>query len=190
LSEQRQEQRINHRIRVPELRVISETGEQLGILPTYKALERARDLGLDLVEINPHSRPPVAKIMDYGKFKYQQQKREKESKKAQVVIKIKEVKLRPNIDQHDFETKLNQAREFLTKGNKVKLSIQFRGREVVHRDLGKKVLDRFCQELQDVAVKESETPYDRNLKSYITVLAPQAAPKRPKPKAEEVHQEK
>jgi len=170
--------------------VISETGEQLGILSRHEALDRARDLGLDLVEISPNANPPVAKIMDFGKFLYQQQKKEKESKKLQVTIKVKEVKLRPNIDKHDFDTKLNQSREFLIKGNKIKLSIQFRGREVVHKELGKKVVDNFCDLLKDVSTKESEIPFDRNLRSMITILAPLASAKRQKQKSGELEHDK
>ena len=182
--------RINHRINARELRVISETGEQLGILTKHEALDRARELGMDLVEISPHANPPVAKIMDFGKYQYQQQKKEKESKKSQVIIKVKEIKLRPNIDQHDFDTKLNQSREFLVKGNKIKLSIQFRGREVVHKELGKKVVDNFCDLLKDVSTKESEIPYDRNIRSMVTILAPLASAKRQKPKSGELENDK
>ena len=128
--------RINREIRADKLRVVSENGEQLGIMSLRDALMRAEDAGLDLVEIAPTAKPPVAKIIDYGKFRYHQQKKEKDSKKAQIQIKVKEIKLKPNIDTHDFQTKIKHAREFLVKGNKVRISIMFRGREMLHIDLG------------------------------------------------------
>ena len=170
--------RINREIRAPRLRVITEGGDQLGILSLREALEKAEEMGLDLVEIAPTAVPPVAKIIDYGKFRYHQAKKEKEGKKAQVQIKVKEVKLKPNIDTHDFQTKLKHAREFLIKGNKVRLSIMFRGREMLHIDLGTKVVNDFCNDLSDVAVVEA-TPKLMG-RTMTTILAPSG--KRPKPK--------
>ncbi len=174
--------RINHRINAIKLRVISDSGEQLGILSRYEALKKAEEAGLDLVEISPNAQPPVVKIMDYGKFLYQQQKKEKEGKKHQVIIKIKEVKLRPNIDDHDLETKLSQARRFIEDGCKVKITVQLRGREVVHKELGEQVIFRFCDQLKDIATIESKNPYDKTLRSMITVLTPSLGVKRAKQK--------
>lgn len=147
--------RINREIRADRLRVVSEAGEQLGVMTLREALMKAEEAGLDLVEIAPTAKPPVAKIIDYGKFRYHQQKREKDSKKAQVQIKVKEIKLKPNIDTHDFQTKVKHARDFLVKGNKVRISIMFRGREMLHIDLGEKVVQQFCQELSDVSALEA-----------------------------------
>ncbi len=168
--------RINREIRADRLRVITEDGEQLGILTLREALARAEEMGLDLVEIAPTAKPPVAKIIDYGKLRYHQAKKEKESKKAQVQIKVKEIKLKPNIDVHDFQTKLKHAREFLLKGNKVRVSIMFRGREMLHLDLGDKVVQQFCTELSDIAILEA--PPKLMGRTMTTVLAPSG--KRPK----------
>lgn len=171
--------RINKEIRADRLRVISEKGEQVGILTLREALAMAEDAGLDLVEIAPSAKPPVAKIIDYGKFRYHQQKKEKDSKKTQVQIKVKEIKLKPNIDTHDFETKLKHARDFVLKGNKVRLTIVFRGREMLHRDLGMKVVDNFCQELSDIATVESAPKLMGRM--MTTILIPSG--KKPKPTA-------
>lgn len=168
--------RINREIRADRVRVISETGEQIGVMLLREALMRAEEAGLDLVEISPNAKPPVVKIIDYGKFRYHQQKKEKDSKKSQVQIRVKEIKLKPNIDTHDFETKLKHAREFIIKGNKVRLSIMFRGREMLHIDLGEKVVRQFCNELLDIAVVEA-TPKMMG-RTMTTVLAPSG--KKPK----------
>lgn len=150
--------------------MISEKGDQLGVMSLRDALSKAEESGLDLVEIAPTAKPPVVKIIDYGKFRYHQQKKEKDSKKAQVQIKVKEIKLKPNIDTHDFQTKLKHAREFLEKGNKVKITITFRGREMLHLDLGQSVVRSFCAELADVS--SIEAPPKLFGKSITTVLAP------------------
>lgn len=168
--------RINREIRADRLRVITEDGEQLGILTFREALAKAEEMGLDLVEIAPTAKPPVAKIIDYGKLRYLQAKKEKEGKKAQVVIRVKEIKLKPNIDVHDFQTKLKHAREFIIKGNKVRLTIMFRGREMLHLDLGQKVVKQFCEELSDIAVVEA--PPKLMGRAMSTTLAPSG--KRPK----------
>lgn len=147
--------RINREIRADRLRVITEDGEQLGVLTLRDALVRAEEAGLDLVEIAPTATPPVAKIIDYGKFRYLQQKKEKDSKKAQVQIKVKEIKVKPNIDTHDFQTKVKHAREFLLKGNKVRITCVFRGREMLHLELGEKIVNQFCQEVSDIAALEA-----------------------------------
>ncbi len=162
--------RINREIRAPRLRVVTEAGEQLGVLTLREALEKAEEMGLDLVEIAPTAVPPVAKIIDYGKFRYHQAKKEKEGKKTQVQIKVKEVKLKPNIDTHDFQTKLKHAREFLIKGNKVRLTVTFRGREMLHIDLGSKVVTQFCDALSDVsAIEASPKLMGRTM---TTILSP------------------
>ena len=150
--------------------MISESGEQLGVLSLREAITMAEAAGLDLVEIAPTAKPPVAKIIDYGKYRYHQQKKEKDSKKAQVQIRVKEVKLKPNIDTHDFQTKLKHAREFLLKGNKVRVSIMFRGREMLHIDLGQKVVKQFCNDLADIAVVEA--PPKMMGRTITTILTP------------------
>lgn len=162
--------RINREIRADKLRVISETGEQLGVLALREAIMMAEAAGLDLVEIAPTAKPPVAKIIDYGKFRYHQQKKEKDSKKAQVQIRVKEIKLKPNIDTHDLQTKLKHAREFLMKGNKVRVSIMFRGREMLHIDLGERVVRQFCQDLSDISTVE--TPPKMMGRTITTTLTP------------------
>jgi translation initiation factor IF-3 len=146
--------RTNRRIRARELRVIGPEGEQLGILSLETALQRAMEAGLDLVEVQPMAKPPVCKIMDYGKFKYETKKRANEAKKKQVVVKLKEIKLRPRTDEHDYDVKLRQTREFLEEGHKVKVTIVFRGREIAHREIGQKQLQEMVGDLKDVATIE------------------------------------
>ena len=146
--------RINDEIRVREVRVTSASGEQLGIMSTREALEMAEEQHLDLVEVAPNAKPPVCRIMDFGKYRYEQQKREKEAKKKQKVINIKEVKLRPNIEQHDFDVKFRNALRFIEDGDKVKVTIMFRGRELSHPELGRELLDRMAERLSEVASTE------------------------------------
>ncbi len=148
--------KVNKQIRAGKVRVIDSQGNQLGVLDTMKALQLAGEEGLDLVEIAPQAEPPVCKIIDYGKFRYQQTKKEKENKKAQHQAKLKEVKMKPNIDEHDFMVKVKRARDFLGKGDKVRVTCVFRGREIVHSSLGRKVVIKFCELLEDVASKEHE----------------------------------
>lgn len=162
--------KINRRIRAPRVRVIDQEGSQIGILPVEEALALAQESGLDLVEISPNAEPPVCKIVDYGKYRYDQTKREKENKKAQHQVKIKEIKLKPNIDEHDFITKMKAARGFLEKGNKVKVSCFFRGREMSYPERGEKVVQRMCTELEDLS--QLEAPLKRMGRSMICVLAP------------------
>ena len=138
------------------MRVVDDDGEQLGVMATRDAFERARDKGLDLVEVAPNADPPVCKIMDYGKFKYQQQKKLQEAKKKQTVIKIKEVKFRPKTDEHDYQTKLKMIVKFLDDGDRCKVTIFFRGREIVHKDRGLRMLDRVVVDTQDIAKVESK----------------------------------
>ena len=140
--------RVNERIRIREVRLIDEEGNQIGIIPTRDALDMARQRGLDLVEVAPNAVPPVCRIMDYGKFRYEQSRKERESRKNQHVVELKEVRIRPKIDDHDLETKGRQAAKFLDHGDKVKLTVLFRGREMAHPDLGKALLDQLIDQLQ------------------------------------------
>mgnify|MGYP004452382423 FL=1 len=162
--------RINEQIHIREVRVTSVTGEQLGIMPTREALRMAEEQHLDLVEVAPKAKPPVCRIMDFGKFRYEQQKREKEAKKKQKVISIKEVKLRPNIEQHDFDVKLKNALRFVEDGNKVKVTIMFRGRELSHPELGKEVLGRVAERLGDAVSIERNAKLEG--KNMTMIVAP------------------
>ncbi len=162
--------KVNTEIKAPKVRVISHTGEQVGILSIQEALLKAREAGLDLVEIVPGSSPPVCKITNFGKFRYDQTKREKESKKSQHKVKIKEIKLKPNIDDHDLETKTRQARDFIVKGNKVKVTCTYRGREMMHPEFGEKIVRKLCDDLEDVAIPEA--PSKMFGRSLSIVLAP------------------
>lgn len=162
--------RINKDIRAPRVRVISETGEQIGIMTSLDAYRRAQDVGLDLVEIAPNAVPPVVKIIDYGKFQYDQTKREKENKKASHQVKVKEVKIKPNIDEHDLNTKMKKAREFLEKGNKVKFTCMFRGREMAHPEIGEQLVQKVCEDLTDLA--SVEAPPKRMGRFIHVLLAP------------------
>jgi translation initiation factor IF-3 len=146
--------RVNHRIRIPRVRVIASDGTQIGILDTHEALRMARDEGLDLVEISPKAVPPVCKIMDYGRFKYETAKKEREERSKRTVIEVKEMKFRPKTDEHDFDFKVKHIREFLGEGNKAKLVIQFRGREIVHPEVGQSVLRRVVEACADVGQVE------------------------------------
>lgn len=148
--------RVNEAIRAREVRVIGEEGQQLGVMSGRDANKLAREQHLDLVEISPQARPPVCKILDYGKFRYEQQKREKEARKKQKVFEVKEVKLRPGIEDHDFGVKYRNAERFLKDGNKVKVTIMFRGREMSHPELGEVLLNRMADELGDLAVIEKK----------------------------------
>ena len=136
---------INEAIREKEVRVVDAAGQQLGIMSSRQALELAQQKGLDLVNIAPHAKPPVCRIMDYGKYRYEQAKREKEARKNQKTIEVKEVRMNLNIDDHDLNTKINNAIKFLKAGNKVKVSVRFRGREMAHQELGRALLERFAQ---------------------------------------------
>ena len=143
---------INERIRDREVRLVSESGEQLGIMSSREALKLAREADLDLVKIAPNAKPPVCKIIDYGKYRYELARKEKEAKKKQKTMEVKEVRLSPNIDTHDLNTKANQARKFITKGDKVKVTLRFRGREMAHVNYSKQILDSFYERLEDIAV--------------------------------------
>lgn len=145
---------INEQIRDREIRLIGENGDQLGIMSARDAMKLAREAGLDLVKIAPTAKPPVCKIVDYGKYRYELARREKEAKKKQKVTDVKEIRISPNIDENDLNTKANQARKFITKGDKVKVALRFRGREMAHMGMTKQILDDFYEKLSDVAVIE------------------------------------
>ncbi len=163
---------MNEKIRSPEVRVIGHDGEQLGIIPIRKALELAATEHLDLVEVAPNADPPVCKIMDYGKFKYQQNKRSQEAKKKQTVIQVKEVKIRPKTDEHDLQVKIRHIKRFLSQKDKAKVTILFRGREIAYSDQGMKVLERIREDLKDEIVIEQQPKMEgRNL---IMILAPKS----------------
>ena len=162
--------RINEEIHIREVRVTSATGEQLGIMPTREALRMAEEQHLDLVEVAPKAKPPVCRIMDFGKYRYEQQKREKEAKKKQKIVTIKEVKLRPNIEDHDFDVKKKNALRFLEDGDKVKVTIMFRGRELSHPELGRVLLVRMAKELADIANVERDPKLEG--KNMIMILNP------------------
>jgi len=152
--------RVNERIRVPQVRLIDTTGEQIGIIPTREALKIALDKGYDLVEISPTAKPPVCKIMNYGKYKYELNKKAKSSKKKQHVIHLKEMRLRPKIEEHDYQFKLRHVREFLEKGHKVKVFVQFRGREMAHQELGHNILQRLEENLRDLGIVEQKAKFE------------------------------
>lgn len=147
---------INEEIRSSKVRLIDDEGEQIGVIPIKEALKMAEDKHLDLVNVAPNAKPPVCKILDYGKYKYDALKKEKEAKKNQKVINVKEIRLSPNIEKHDLEVKANQASKFLSNENRVKVSVRFRGRELGHKDLGKEVLDKFYELTKDVGQIEKK----------------------------------
>ena len=149
------EVRINDRIRVPQVRVIADDGAQVGVLPVREALTLAQSKGLDLVEVSPTARPPVCRIMDYGKFKYEQNRRARKAKKKQHVTQIKEIKMRPKIEGHDYSFKMDHAREFLGERNKVKFTVTFRGREIAHQEIGHRLIQKIIAELIEYATVES-----------------------------------
>jgi translation initiation factor IF-3 len=179
--EKKQQIRINDRIRIPQIRVIDADGSQLGIMTNTDALALAQEKGLDLVEISPTARPPVCKIMDYGKFKYEESKQARKARKNQHVMTIKEIKLRPKIDEHDYNFKVNHAREFLTHRDKVKFTVMFRGREMVHMELGKRILDNAVKELADIGLVEVPAKVEgRTMTLYMVPKKDVVAPA-PKP---------
>ena len=177
----RVENRINTQITARELRVVGPEGEQLGILSRSGALDKADELGLDLVEVASNADPPVCKIMDYGKFRYQQQKRAHDAKKKQTVIQVKEVKIRPKIDEHDYQFKLNHVKRFLEHGDKAKVSVVFRGREIVHRDLGRKLLDRFIEDTKEIGEVEMMPKMEGRNMNMVLIAKAQKSEKKSKP---------
>ena len=162
--------RINEDIRVPRVLLIDQNGEKQGIMPTSSALEAAEEVGLDLVEIVPNADPPVCKILDYGKFKFQEQKKKNEARKKQKVVEIKEIKLRPNIDVHDYEVKAKAMHRFFDEGDKVKVTLRFRGREMAHQELGMKLLQKVKEETAEIAKVEAEPKLEG--RQMMMVLAP------------------
>lgn len=179
-NQSKDEHRINERIRVPQVRLIDQNGGQVGVVATVQALSMARDANLDLVEISPNSSPPVCKILDYGKFKYEKKKKEQEAKKKQVVVKVKEVQLRPNTDEHDLDYKFKNIRQFLEDGDKAKITIMFRGREVAYVDQGYKMMASLVEKVKDIAIVES--PAKLEGKKLMLILAPAPAGGAPKKK--------
>ena len=176
--------RVNERIRVREIRVIDDTGQQLGIMAPPQALAIAKQKGLDLVEISPTATPPVCRIMDFGKYQYQEQKRAREAKRHQKVIEVKEIKFRPKVDEHDYQFKKKHIERFLADGDKVKATIFFRGREMAHPEIGRRILERLVEELSEVAVAETMPRMEGN--QMHTILAAKkpaggAKPAAPKP---------
>jgi translation initiation factor IF-3 len=161
---------LNDRIRSPQVRLIGPDGDQIGLIPTQEALRRARELDLDLVEVAPQAQPPVCRIMDYGKFKYEEARKARKAKKKQHTVQVKEVKFRPGIEEHDFEFKLRHARRFLDEGNKVKATMMYRGRQITHAEIGREVLLRVAQELEEVGKIEAHPNLEgRNM---TMILAP------------------
>lgn len=163
------ELRINEQIRVPEVRLIDSNGDQLDVVSIKEAQRLAHERGLDLVEIAPKGKPPVCKIMDYGKYRFEQNKREKDAKKNQKTVALKEVKLRPNIEDHDFETKAKNGERFLKDGNKVKVTIMFRGREITHPDLGRVLCQRMAERLSEISSVEKAAKVEGRNMTMILV---------------------
>ncbi len=161
---------MNGAIRAPQVRCIDPEGEQLGVLDTREAILKAEDFGLDLVEVQPNVDPPVCKILDYGKYKYEAQKRANEARKKQKIIEVKEIKLRPNIDEHDYQVKMRNVVKFLNGGDKVKVTLRFRGREMAHQELGANVLSRVREETEEIAKIEAMPKMEG--RQMIMVLAP------------------
>ncbi len=161
---------MNERIRAPEIRLIGAEGENIGVVSPERGLALAEEAGLDLVEISPNANPPVCKIMDYGRFKYEQQKRESEARKKQKTIDIKEVKFRPNTDKHDYEVKMRNVRRFLENGDKVKVTMRFRGREMAHQQLGRDLLERVASDIEELGKVESMPKLEG--RQMIMMIAP------------------
>lgn len=164
--------RVNEDIDVPQVRLIGAGGEQIGVVTVSEAVVYADQAGLDLVEISPNADPPVCKILDYGKYKYEAQKKKNEAKKKQKVIDVKEIKLRPNIDHHDYDVKMRNMRRFLEEGNKVKVTLRFRGREMMHQQLGVNILDRVRNDVEAFAKVEQEAKMEG--RQMVMVVAPRS----------------
>lgn len=162
---------VNQQITSKNVRVVGPDGEMIGVLDLSEAIQKAEEYGLDLVEVSPNAEPPVCKILDYGKYRYEIQKKAKEAKKKQKVIHIKEIKIRLNTDVHDFDVKKNNARRFIEDGDKVKVSLRFRGREITHKNLGEEKLNQFASDLSDIAKIESATKMEG--RQLVLVLSPQ-----------------
>lgn len=165
--------RINNEITVDKVRLVDENGEMKGVVSTRDAIKMAQDVGLDLVEVSPNAEPPVCKILDYGKFKYEQQKKSAEARKKQKTVEVKEVKIRPGIEKHDYEVKMRSARRFLESGDKVKVTMRFRGREITHQEIGMGLLKQMIEELSDLSVVEMSPKFEG--KQVIMILSAKAA---------------
>jgi translation initiation factor IF-3 len=166
---QKQRVRINEQIKVPEVRLIAADGQQIGVMPVKEAMARATEANLDLVEVAPQANPPVCRIMDYGKYKYQQSKKQQEARRRQTTIQVKEIKVRPKIEVHDMDFKMRNARRFLSEGDKVKISVIFRGREIAHTDRGFRLLAQISETLGDIATVEQHPKLEgRNLSMIVT----------------------
>ncbi|MDN6196370.1 MAG: translation initiation factor IF-3 [Atopostipes suicloacalis] len=162
---------VNKQIRAKEVRLIGKNGEQIGIVSRNEALNVAEQEGLDLALVSPNAKPPVARVLDVGKYRYEQQKREQEQRRNQKVVNVKEIRLSPTIEDHDFNTKLRQGRKFIKNGDKVKVAIRFRGRAITHKDIGREVLERFAEEMKDISQVESRARMEgRNM---FMMLAPE-----------------
>ena len=155
---------------MPQVRLIDQDGEMQGVMSAREALQRAYDVGLDLLEISPNAEPPVCKITDYGKYKYEQQKKANEARKKQKVVEIKEVKVRPNIDDHDYDVKMRAMKSFIEEGDKVKVTLRFRGREMAHQELGTKLLDRVRDDTSKIAKVEMDAKFEG--RQMVMILAP------------------
>jgi len=182
--------RINHRIRVPEVRVVLDDGAMLGVMPTQQALREAEERGLDLVEVNTKATPPVCKILDFGKFKYEEKKRQREAKRKQTVVEVKEIKLRPKTDDHDLDVKVRAARRFIEAGNKVKFTVRFRGREIAHPQRAQMQLEHLREKSDDIALVEQPPTMEARAMSLIIVPKPQVLQKLASTKAKERQQQK
>ena len=162
--------KVNQNIRAKEVRVIDPEGNQVGVIPTYRALATAADYGLDLVEISPNANPPVCKIMDYGRYKYEQTKKKQEAKKKQTIFQLKEIKVRPKTGEHDLMVKIGHIKKFIEKKDKVKVTVIFRGREITLSELGRKVLEQIVEKTDDIAVVEQNPKFEG--RTLVMVLAP------------------
>jgi translation initiation factor IF-3 len=162
--------RVNEAIRAREVRLIDENGRNVGIVSRFEALERANAAGLDLVEVSPDAEPPVCKILDFGKFKYQEQKKAADARKKQKIVEVKEIKMRPSIDDHDYDVKMRSIRRFFDEGDKVKVTLRFRGRELAHQQLGMDLMQRVKADLQELAKVEAEPRFEG--RQMVMVLAP------------------
>src|SRR5579863_2449174 len=171
-NERPRETRVNERIRAREVRLIDENGEMIGVMPPMRALDIARERNLDMVEISPNAIPPVCKLMDYGKFKYEQAKKENEARKNQKTVTLKEIRMRPRTDDHDVEVKTRKIQEFLAEGDKVRVSVQFRGPDMRHPDIGRKLLDGIAEELKGMATIERSPVMEGRMMSMIVSRAP------------------
>ncbi|QBD82501.1 translation initiation factor IF-3 [Ktedonosporobacter rubrisoli] len=171
-NDRQRETRVNERIRAREIRLIDENGEMMGVMPPVRALDIARDRNLDLVEVSPNAMPPVCKLMDYGRYKYEQAKKENEARKNQKTITLKEIRMRPRTDEHDVEVKTRKIQEFLAEGDKVRVSVQFRGAELRHPDIGRKLLDEIAEVLKGTATIERSPMMEGRMMSMIVSRAP------------------